>query len=457
VECNGTTGTQPGTIKFGTIGPAGNYILGCTGIIDFSGNTPFANASGYGENFQFDGPISGDTFLHRTIGFGVVPYQQGAITNGNIIVTRYNSITRVQPAGNVTGAILSGFDPLSSQVFWLINDSAFTVTFAAQGTSNVVGGTSVTVAAGTAMQFLWSDNDTAWFPVGSTSGGGGGTVTSVTAGDTSIVVGGTSSAPTIETGTLDVIAADHPPAANWSNNSHKITGGANGTVSTDFATFGQIPVVETTAANILPDGVQAAGANGKWADSGHVHQNNADLSLLLAPSGATGETVSRSLCGGYLSGLTSSLVYVSALPLAKGTPVNNITLQLGNLQFTLVDVTHGWYALLDSSRVVRAVSADQTSGNWGPSSANLPVTLSVAGSSYTTTYGGLYYVALCITFTSTSGEFVQSSITSVGGMNTTAPLLCGTSSTGQTTPPSTGTTMGAITGTTGGRFYAYTS
>jgi hypothetical protein len=71
-------------------------------------------------------------------------------------------------------------------------------------------------------------------------GSGDGTVTSVTAADTSIVVGGTAAAPTIKTATLDVIAADHPAAADWSNNSHKITNLANGTNAQDAATFGQI-------------------------------------------------------------------------------------------------------------------------------------------------------------------------------------------------------------------------
>lgn len=65
--------------------------------------------------------------------------------------------------------------------------------------------------------------------------------TVVSAGDTSIVVGGTSSAPTIETATLNVIASDHPPAADWSNNSHKITALANGSGAQDAAAFGQIP------------------------------------------------------------------------------------------------------------------------------------------------------------------------------------------------------------------------
>ena len=79
------------------------------------------------------------------------------------------------------------------------------------------------------------------------AGSGSGTVTSVTAGDTSIVIGGTATVPTVETGTLDVIAADHPPAGNWSNNSHKITSLANGSAAQDAAAFGQIP---TSAASI---------------------------------------------------------------------------------------------------------------------------------------------------------------------------------------------------------------
>lgn len=68
-----------------------------------------------------------------------------------------------------------------------------------------------------------------------------GAVSSVAAGDTSIVVGGTATAPTIETGTLDVIASDHPAAANWSNNGKKITSVANGTAAQDAAAFGQLP------------------------------------------------------------------------------------------------------------------------------------------------------------------------------------------------------------------------
>jgi hypothetical protein len=68
-----------------------------------------------------------------------------------------------------------------------------------------------------------------------------GGVTSVAAADTSIVVAGTGSAPTIATGTLDVIAAQHPPAAAVAMAAQKITGLANGASAQDAAAFGQIP------------------------------------------------------------------------------------------------------------------------------------------------------------------------------------------------------------------------
>lgn len=72
---------------------------------------------------------------------------------------------------------------------------------------------------------------------------GGGSVTSVTAADASVVIGGTSTSPTIRTNTLDQIVSVHAPAANWSNNNNKITNLANGTASSDAAAFGQIPSV----------------------------------------------------------------------------------------------------------------------------------------------------------------------------------------------------------------------
>jgi hypothetical protein len=118
-------------------------------------------------------------------------------------------------------------------------------------------------------------------------------VQSVTAGDTSIVVGGSATAPTIETGTLDVIAADHPPAANWSNNSHKITSVANGSSAQDAAAYGQTP----------------AGGNTATIAQGGTGQTSASAAFnALSPLTTIGDTLygGSSGAGTRLAGSTSS-------------------------------------------------------------------------------------------------------------------------------------------------------
>jgi hypothetical protein len=66
-------------------------------------------------------------------------------------------------------------------------------------------------------------------------------VQKVAAGDASIKVSGTIARPKVETGTLDVIAALHPPTAPVTFNSQKGTNVANGTGPTDVAAYGQLP------------------------------------------------------------------------------------------------------------------------------------------------------------------------------------------------------------------------
>lgn len=180
-----------------------------------------------------------------------------------------------------------------------------------------------------------------------------------------------------------------------------------------------------------------------------------DVQLALAPSGATAQTFSRDMATTYagqasggLGALVSGTVYVSAIPVRQGIAVNHIVMRVGSTAFTVV--SHGWYALLDSGGVVRAVTADQ-SGTWQSTFAD--VSLSVAASAYTTTYSGLYYIAFCATF-STTGYFSASAATQ-GGIAGDAPVLSGTAGTAST-PPSTGTTL-TVASTSGQRFYAWTT
>jgi hypothetical protein len=210
--------------------------------------------------------------------------------------------------------------------------------------------------------------------------------------------------------------------------------------------------IDATSTDIQPGGLQTAGSVGKAADAGHVHPNYSYQSMYLAPTGATSETFPRQFCTAYITTPTSGNLYVSAIPLPKGLIINNLSTIIGST--TASGVTHGWYVLMDNNLVVRAVSADQTSGNWATSYEAVP--LSVAGSSYTTTYGGLYYVGFCIVaatmpvFTGWTGALAVP--------NSIAPILGGfSSSTGLTSPPATGTTMGALTANSAYRFYSYTS
>ena len=102
-----------------------------------------------------------------------------------------------------------------------------------------------------------------------------GVVTGVTAADASVVVAGTSAAPTVATGTLDVIAAQHPPVAAVSLNSQKITNLATPTVSTDAVTKAYAdaiaqglsvkPSVQEATAAALPSNVYSNGASGAGA------------------------------------------------------------------------------------------------------------------------------------------------------------------------------------------------
>jgi hypothetical protein len=349
VECNGTTGTQPGTINFANSGILAACINQCTGVIDFSANNAFAaNATNWTSNFLYDGPVYGDSHLMPCSPLGRIPFSVGAITTGGTITTRFNAVTTVAPAGNVTGILMSRDFTGNWREITVVNTSAFTLTFDVPATSFVADGTADVIQANSAATYTWNPNTSLWYRV-------------------------------------------YAPA----------------------------PVADP---------------------------------LALAPSGATGETFSRQYgTGGYLASLTSGTVYVSAIPLPAGLLMSNLTLTVGNAAFT--SVTHGWYALLDSARVVRAVTADQTGGNWGSTFA--AVTLSVAASAYTTAYSGLYYIAFCATF-SGSGSFPTVPAVN-GGITGLAPILQGTSSTGQTTPPATGATLAAITSVGADRFYAYTS
>lgn len=163
VECNGTSGTQPGTISFGS--GANNTILGCTGIIDFAGNNAFANASNFFESFQFDGPVYGDNDLQSSGPLGAYPYKTGALSNGSTIYNRYAAIAEVTTSSNVTGIILQGFTSDNWRTVYVMNNGSGTITFAASGTSHVANGTTCVIQPNSCCGFIWNNDLALWFPL----------------------------------------------------------------------------------------------------------------------------------------------------------------------------------------------------------------------------------------------------------------------------------------------------
>jgi len=104
------------------------------------------------------------------------------------------------------------------------------------------------------------------------------------------VVGGTATAPTVRTATLDVIAADHPPAADWSNNSHKITSLASGSASSDAAAFGQTlaggtGTPMTTAGDLITGGASGVPQRLAVGSAGQVLGVSGAAPAWLTPSG----------------------------------------------------------------------------------------------------------------------------------------------------------------------------
>ncbi len=172
IGCSGANygSLSPGAQKYG-IQVAGNQ----TGTV-FTMNTvtgssgPFNYVSGFGY-----------TFLSQSqTDFGAVPYfkipapvlsndSPQALSNASTILVgtdgNYGAIP-VTATGNVTGIILEAPTAAWSKIT-VVNQSAFTVTFAASGTSHVADGVTSLIPMLSAQDFVYDNNTSLWYQCGS--------------------------------------------------------------------------------------------------------------------------------------------------------------------------------------------------------------------------------------------------------------------------------------------------
>jgi hypothetical protein len=185
---------------------------------------------------------------------------------------------------------------------------------------------------------------------------GGAGVSTVTAGDLSIVVGGTTSNPTIETGTLDEIATLHPPAAAVAMNAKKITGLANGSASTDACAYGQALILADSSAQVVSGAVQANGGFATHAiTSGALPALSTLMSHIASGSTAAADqnTSGRDIHISVIINSTSTTVGNAALSLSA----DGVTYTVGAWKFEVnasvvgivyatcsIMIPAGWYA-----------------------------------------------------------------------------------------------------------------
>ena len=174
--------------------------------------------------------------------------------------------------------------------------------------------------------------------------------------------------------------------------------------------------------------------------------------LDYAPSAAIAETFPRERATTAVTPASGTLM-VRAVSLSKGQAVTGAAFVTNSAVKT--GGTHGWYVLLDYGLSVLAVTADQTDAAtvWG--AANTPYPLNF-GAVYVAQYDGFYYLGVDVAESGGTMPSFAAQASPAGGLNgTLTPVLAGTSSTGQTTPPALAATMTAVTSAGADNLYGY--
>jgi hypothetical protein len=105
---------------------------------------------------------AGDSLWYGVSSVGEESASAAATATNGTITTAGVEEARVAPTGNITGVILQA-GTYANQQCCVVNESAFTVTMAASGTSNVADGVSAVITANRCMFFVWDSGTSLWY------------------------------------------------------------------------------------------------------------------------------------------------------------------------------------------------------------------------------------------------------------------------------------------------------
>ena len=178
-------------------------------------------------------------------------------------------------------------------------------------------------------------------------------------------------------------------------------------------------------------------------------------SIALQPTGCTASTLDRSSTAFNQTTAigATGVLQLCAIFVPFNTIVNNINFVTGSTAG--VTMTHQWAVLCDNNRNLLANTADLTNGAIGANAVfTWPVAAIASGAatSFTTTYGGLYYVGLLVT--AATIPTLMGTSDAANTIKNIAPILVGGSTSSLTTPSPYPTQYAALTATTS-PFYSY--
>jgi hypothetical protein len=128
---------------------------------------------GYSDNYTtlkytFNADGAGSIVSKGSFTVGPSASAAATATSGTVTTTSIGQ-ARIAPTGNITGVILQA-GTAGGQIVEVINESAFLVTFAVSGTSNVSGGTGDVIGPNTHQLYAWDAGTSLWYRIGSIPG-----------------------------------------------------------------------------------------------------------------------------------------------------------------------------------------------------------------------------------------------------------------------------------------------